>query len=121
MRTAKLHYCFSRSLEDPQMPALRLVLVTPDSVDQRWLNFEAGIGIGCGIPVMPLLLRGFTKNDFRPPLNQLQARNLANRADFDGMIKDFREMFSCSWSEERANSLFADLQKTCMDLDAAKA
>ena len=73
-----------------------LVMVTPDSVDQRWLNFEAGIGIGCGIPVMPLLTRGFTKERFKPPLNQLQARDLANRDDFDGMIKDFTEVFGCS-------------------------
>jgi hypothetical protein len=94
-----------------------LVIVTPDSVDQRWLNFEAGIGIGCGIPVMPLLMRGFTKERFMPPLNQLQARDLANRDDFDGMIKDFTEVFGYSCSEETAANLFTRLQSVCRELN----
>ncbi len=94
-----------------------LVIATPDSMDQRWLNFEAGIGIGCGIPVMPLLSRGLTKERFKPPLNQLQARDLANKGDFDGMIKDFTEVFGCSWSEEAAADLFTRLQIVCRELD----
>jgi TIR domain len=94
-----------------------LVIVTPESVDQRWLNFEAGIGIGCGIPVMPLLTRGFTKALFKPPLNQLQARDLANKADFAGMIADFKEVFSCNWTAEATNALFAEVQEICVELD----
>ena len=94
-----------------------LVIVTADSVDQRWLNFEAGIGIGCGIPIMPLLMRGFTKERFMPPLNQLQARDLANRDDFDGMIKDFAEVFGCSCSGETVANLFTRLQSVCRELN----
>jgi hypothetical protein len=96
-----------------------IVIVTPDSINQRWLNFEAGIGIGSGVPVMPLLARGLTKNDFKPPLNQLQARDLANKADFDGMIGDFKEIFGCTWREDAKEALFVDLQRICRALDGA--
>jgi hypothetical protein len=38
-----------------------LVLLTPESVNLRWINFEAGIGIGAGASVIPMLARGMTK------------------------------------------------------------
>jgi hypothetical protein len=100
-----------------------LVIVTPESVDQRWLNFEAGIGIGCAIPVMPLLTRGFTKDIFKAPLNQLQARDLSNKDDFDGMIADFKEVFGCSWATDAADALFSEVQRICAELntEAVKA
>ena len=96
-----------------------LVVVTPDSFPQPWVNFEAGIGVGCGIPVVPMLTRGFGKSDLKAPLSQLQARDLANKKDFDGMVADFKEMFRCNWTREAADSLFAKILTICAELDSA--
>lgn len=74
--------------------------------------------MGSGIPVMPLLTRGFTKEDFKPPLNQLQARDLANKEDFAGMIAGFKEMFGCNWTAEAAEALFVKVQEICVELGA---
>ena len=74
---------FTTVVETLRKAEVVLVVVTPQSFRQPWLNFEAGIGVGSDVSVMPLLTRGFGKSDFRPPLSQLQARDLANRQDFD--------------------------------------
>src|ERR1039457_3103384 len=109
---------FAEIVKAVQTASAVLVLVTAESMNQRWLNFEAGIGVGSGIPVMPLLARGSTKSNFVAPLNQLQAREIANRDDFNGMIKDFQEVFGCCWSPESIDTLFADLQRISGELDA---
>jgi hypothetical protein len=108
---------FAEIVNALQTASAELVLVSHASVDQRWLNFEAGIGVGAGIPVMPLLISGFTKAEFNPPLSQLQTRDLSNREDFNGMIADLTEIFGKKWGGDAAQTLFVNLEQICRELN----
>ncbi len=65
-----------------------LVLLSEASVERRWINFEAGVGIGSGNLVIPLVVSGFSKSDVGPPLSSLQVRSLADSKDVEGIVGD---------------------------------
>jgi hypothetical protein len=65
-----------------------LVLVSKESVDRRWINFEAGIGIGAGARVIPLVIKNISKGGVGLPLSSLQTRDLHDPRDVEGMIRD---------------------------------
>lgn len=65
-----------------------LVLVSQYSVDRRWINFEAGIGIGADATVIPIVIRHFSKSDVGYPLSTLQTRDIHNSNDVPALMKD---------------------------------
>ena len=50
-----------------------LAICSNDSVDKRWINFEAGAGWIRGIPVIPICHSGMTVGGLPQPLSNLQA------------------------------------------------
>jgi hypothetical protein len=109
---------FSEIVKAVETSKAVLVLITPQSVDQRWINFEAGIGVGAGAAVIPMLACGMTKGSLGLPLNQLQARDLSDSKDISGMIKDFEEIIGGHWSNEAEKDLFIELRRLSGELDA---
>jgi len=65
-----------------------LVLLSEGSVDRRWINFEAGVGVGAEDLVIPLVFRGFAKGNIGMPLAPLHARSLSDAKDVRAMIND---------------------------------
>lgn len=72
-----------------------LVLLSPDSVDARWINFEAGVGVGSlGLGptaegrVIPIVSRGLGKGEVGLPIGQLQVRNLHDAQDLKELLAE---------------------------------
>lgn len=58
-----------------------LVLLSNDSVDRRWINFEAGVGFGARSRTIPIVIRNFAKSSIGRPLELLQARDIHDVED----------------------------------------
>lgn len=67
-----------------------LVLLSEAALERRWINFEAGVGIGARATVVPLVFRGLAKGKIGPPLSALQARSLNDADDVRAMVNDIR-------------------------------
>ena len=63
-----------------------IALLSNESVDRRWINFEAGFGLGQESKVIPVAWRGMTKGDIGLPLGQLQSRDLIDPKDVKALI-----------------------------------
>lgn len=57
---------------------LVLVLVSHQSIDRKWIYFEAGAGYVREIPVIPICIGGITKEELPTPLSLLQAIEVPN-------------------------------------------
>lgn len=68
-----------------------IVLLSKESVDKRWINFEAGIGLGAECRVIPVTIGNIDKGDIGPPLSQLQVRDLKDNSDALGVFHDIGE------------------------------
>jgi hypothetical protein len=49
-----------------------IVLLSPDSLERRWINFEAGVGVGAEATVIPVVMHGLVRGDVGHPLTSLQ-------------------------------------------------
>lgn len=65
-----------------------LVMLSKYSVDRRWINFEAGVGLGACARVIPLVFSSFGKDEVGPPLSLLQVRDTKIVKDVEGMLAD---------------------------------
>lgn len=79
-----------------------LVLLSAVSVERRWINFEAGIGVGAQTLVIPLVFRGLTKGSIGMPLAPLHARSLGDAEDVRAMINDVGK--ACGFGVRSADS-----------------
>jgi hypothetical protein len=82
---------YSEIIESLTAAPVVLVLLSEASVERRWINFEAGVGIGAGSLVIPLVGTGFPKSKVGLPLAQLQVRALNDWKDVDGVLADIAE------------------------------
>lgn len=79
---------FSRIINALQGVRVVLVLISDASVGEKWINFEAGVGLGANVKVIPVVIRGFSKGDVGQPLAELQIRDLHDAMDVEGLLKD---------------------------------
>jgi hypothetical protein len=82
---------YSEIIESLTAAPVVLVLLSEVSVGRRWINFEAGVGIGAGSLVIPLVGEGFPRGKVGLPLSQLQVRTLNDSRDVDGVLDDIAE------------------------------
>lgn len=68
--------------------AVVIVLLSPASNDRRWINFEAGVGVGAGATVIPVVVHGQSRGDVGHPLTNLQIRSLDTIADTYALFAD---------------------------------
>ena len=68
--------------------AVLIVLLSPDSVDRRWINFEAGVGIGAEAKVIPVVVHGLEISDVGHPLCNLQIRSLQTADNARALLND---------------------------------
>lgn len=86
-----------------------IALLSPVSVDRRWINFEAGIGMGQGSRVIPVVIRGLAKSEIGQPLGQLQAREISKEADLKALLEDVAAACLVSVELKGAAAFVADL------------
>jgi hypothetical protein len=68
-----------------------LVLISEESVGERWINFEAGVAVGESgtepvAKAIPVCVRNFSKGKVGAPLGQLQVRSLDDLKDVDALL-----------------------------------
>lgn len=77
-----------RAILDGVMEAdLFIVLLSRDSIDRRWINFESGLAIGAGRRVVPLTVRGLSSGDVGLPLSQMHLRSLVDELALEGVVQ----------------------------------
>jgi hypothetical protein len=64
-----------------------IVLLSPASVDRRWINFEAGVGKGQDSHVIPVVWRKLAKSDIGMPLGELHARELESEDEVKALLQ----------------------------------
>jgi hypothetical protein len=65
-----------------------IVLLSHYSIERRWINFEAGVGIGADAQIIPLVFRNLKKSEVGLPLGLLQVRDSSDIRDLRGLIGD---------------------------------
>jgi hypothetical protein len=68
-----------------------LVVVSEHSLDARWINLEAGVGLGADSRVIPLVIRNCPKSAVGFPLAALQVRDLHVNADVVELLNEISE------------------------------
>lgn len=71
---------------------LELIICSPDSIKEPWINFEAGAGWIREIPVMPLCHLGLDFDDLPVPLNLLEAVNLFDEHCLERIFSKISEL-----------------------------
>ena len=67
---------------------VEVVLLSPTSVGRRWINFEAGIGIGSGYSGNSVVVHGLGKGEVGHPLSSLQVRSVEDEPNVRALLKD---------------------------------
>lgn len=65
-----------------------IVLLSPDSIERRWINFEAGVGAGTDATVIPVVVHGLERSEVGHPLASLQIRSLQSLEDVRALLRD---------------------------------
>jgi hypothetical protein len=89
-------------------------LLSPTSIDRRWINFEAGIGIGQESRVIPVVWRGLEKGDIGMPLGQLQARDLHQEKDLKALLQSLADICGTTLNEIPISAFLHDLPGLAM-------
>ena len=79
---------FAKIVQSLKSVEVVLVLLSEHSSDSRWINFEAGIGLGAEAKVIPIVFRNFDKGDVGLPLSELQVRSLHDPLDVRALLDD---------------------------------
>lgn len=98
-----------------------LVLLSETSVEKRWINFEAGVGIGAQARVIPVVHRKLDKGNIGLPLSQLQARNLHDPNDVRGLVSDIGRASGLEVKSLDANRVVSDLLRIEGELPRTRA
>jgi TIR domain len=62
--------------------SLHVVLASPDSIERKWINFEAGAAHVRGVPIIPLCHSGLTPAQLPVPLSESQGLVLSDDSGF---------------------------------------
>jgi hypothetical protein len=63
---------------------LHIVLASPDSIERKWINFEAGAAHVRDVPILPLCHSGLTPAQLPVPLSESQGLVLSDEEGFRG-------------------------------------
>lgn len=86
-----------------------VTLLSPASIDRRWINFEAGIGMGQESQVIPVVWRGLQKGDIGMPLGHLQARDLHEEADLKALLHSLAAICGCPLNQTPISAFLQEL------------
>ena len=64
-----------------------VVLLSRESVERRWINFESGFAWGAGVKMLPLTFRNFSPGEVGFPLSQLHMRTLVDELALESVVQ----------------------------------
>jgi hypothetical protein len=79
---------FTRIVEALKNAAVVIVLLSPDSLERRWIDLEAGVGVGAEGKVIPVVIHGLERGKVGHPLTSLQIRSLENMQEVNALVQD---------------------------------
>jgi hypothetical protein len=79
---------FAKIIEGVRSSSVIIVILSPDSLERRWINFEAGVGVGAESTVIPVVVYGLERNEVGHPLSSLQIRSLESLEEARALIQD---------------------------------
>jgi hypothetical protein len=94
---------------------LMFVFLSAESVDSRWIYFEAGTAYSRDIEVVPVCLPGFDLKEVGPPLSLLQGFNLHSYGALSNIARQCNEVF-----ELRMNESFSEVEFTGVFTDGKR-
>jgi hypothetical protein len=77
---------FSEIVDAASCAGMIFLLIGPDSIDYRWMLFEAGITAGNDHDVVPLIFGGVTVDDLKMPLKHYQIYRLDDKERFNALF-----------------------------------
>jgi len=90
---------------------LMFVFLSPQTVDSKWIHFEAGYAASREIPVVPVCLPGLDMEKVTPPLSLLQGFNLHTPEAMANIVRMCNQKFNLTIPElflpEDFNRVFA--------------
>ena len=90
---------FAKIVEGVKSSSVIIVLLSPDSLERRWINFEAGVGVGAESTVIPVVVHGLGRNDVGHPLSSLQIRSLQSMEEARALIQDIAKKLELTPNE----------------------
>jgi hypothetical protein len=94
-----------RGLEESR---IMFLLVTPNSINNLWLSFEAGFGYSKNIRVIPLCFK-VSVSDLKYPLGMLQGYDLQSADSFNNIISILNSEFDYSHKLSFTESDFSEI------------
>ena len=94
-----------RGLEESR---IMFLLVTPNSINNLWLSFEAGFGYSKNIRVIPLCFK-VSVSDLKYPLGMLQGYDLQSADSFNNIISILNSEFNYSHKLSFTESDFSEI------------
>jgi mRNA degradation ribonuclease J1/J2 len=70
-----------------------IVLLSPSSIESKWICFEAGIGLGSGAVLLPYSIRGVNASTAASPFAHLHIRTIEDEKGFADFVKRLQEYF----------------------------
>jgi hypothetical protein len=81
-----------------------IILLSRHSVDRRWINFEAGIAIGAGRPLLPFAIRGLQPIEVGLPLSHRHIRQLSDAVSLEALVRDVAELTKSPLQQDLMNA-----------------
>ncbi len=96
-------------LEGLRKSQVIISLLSPASLERRWINFEAGVGVGQESRVIPVVWRGLSKGEIGMPLGHLQARDLHDEDDLKALLRTLASICVTTMDEQLVSAFLSDL------------
>lgn len=82
---------------------LMFVIISPNSINSKWIYFEAGFAYSKKMKVIPIGINGIDLNQLLPPLNLLQGFNINSEGGLNNLISIVNQEFSSTHKESFTN------------------
>jgi hypothetical protein len=95
-----------------------VALLSPGAVDRRWINFEAGFGLGQGSRVIPVVWRGLSKGTVGLPLSHFHARELSSEPELRAFFRTLASLTQANLDETLLSGFaleMAELERAQID------
>lgn len=85
---------YDKIVENARTAKVVIVLLSKQSMNKPWINFEAGIGAGTYGEVMPIVGRNIKIKDIPPPLKFRHARDLREAEGIKALLRDISKILN---------------------------
>jgi hypothetical protein len=102
---------YDKILEGMRTTQVLLSVLSPASIDRRWINFEAGVGIGQDSRVIPVTWRGQSKGEMGMPLGRHHARDLSIENDVKALLTTLASICNVRVDEAPIPDFLRDVPK----------